>query len=334
MEQVSRELILSVTVSFISSILLTPLLRKLALFFNIVAKPNPLVKTHTIETPYLGGVVVYLSLFVGMIFSGLFISYITLLLCVGLMTALGVFDDIKPFSPLAKLLGQIFISILGVFFIIFINGEPLNLLQFSLYVALLLVTTNALNLIDVMDGLATGVSALTFGGLFLVALLRGFDNLSIIFLTICAGLLGFLPFNYYRARIFLGDAGSLMIGFSFGLFTLADPNFRTQLDILPVILLLFAIPLFELAFVFIMRSFAGKPFWKGSRDHFSLRLLSAGWRVPQIVLLTYSICAVMLLTTLVFEFLSPLFIRWLAIIPAVVLILCAWKYLSKIKVDK
>jgi UDP-GlcNAc:undecaprenyl-phosphate/decaprenyl-phosphate GlcNAc-1-phosphate transferase len=333
MKQVSLELALPVAVSFLSSILLTPLMRKLALYFNIVAKPNPLVQSHTSPTPYLGGVAVYLSVILGLGFSGFFGSHLSLLFCIGLMTVLGVCDDLMSFAPLTKLLGQIFISILGIFFIIQINAEQLSALQLFLYIFWLLITTNALNLIDVMDGLAAGVSAIAFGGLFLIAGIRGFDELSVIFLTISMALVGFLPFNFHRARVFLGDAGSLMIGFYFGLFTLANLNFRVRLDTPPVIFLLFSIPLFELAFVFIMRSYSGKPFWKGSRDHFSLRLLSVGWKVPQIVLLTYAIGATMLFTTLIFEFFSPLFIRWFAIIPAIVLVLCAWKYLSGIKVD-
>lgn len=325
--------ILPVIISFVSSVLITPLVGKTAANLEIVAKPNPLVKTHKTATPYLGGVAVYVSMFVGLMFSSAFNSYFSLFLCIGLMMILGLYDDLRPLSPLTKLLGQILISIVGIFLVFNANGGQINLFQFFLYLFWLVLATNAFNLIDVMDGLATGISALAFGGLFLIAGFRGFDDLGIAFLIICAALLGFLPSNFYRARIFLGDAGSLMIGFSFGLLALAEFKFRNQTNTLPIVFLLFAIPFFELVFVFVRRSFAGKHFWKGSRDHFSLRLLSIGWKVPEIVLISYIIGAFLLFIALIFEFLSPLILRWLIMLPAIFLALWIWKYLSKIEVE-
>jgi UDP-GlcNAc:undecaprenyl-phosphate GlcNAc-1-phosphate transferase len=332
-EQIINEISLPVIIGFVSAFLLTPLARFAAIYLNIVAHPNPLVKTHKTATPFLGGVAVYLALTIGLLIFDGFGEHGDFLLCAGLMTALGLVDDIKPLSALRKLFGQLLISILGLWLITSSNGLQINILQAGFYLLWLVVASNALNLIDVMDGLATGTAAIAFGGLFALAFVRGSENVSLISLTFCAVLLGFLPFNFHRARIFLGDAGSLMIGFSFGLLTLMQFGSNAEWNTFPLIMLLFAVPIFELIFVSIMRYLSGKPFWKGSRDHFSLRLLSSGWKVPVIAVTTYAFGIMMIIAALVFELPSPAIIKWFAFLTIIGAAAYVWFHLSKIKVD-
>lgn len=332
-ERIINEVSFPVAVSFVSAILLTLLMRECAFYLNIVAHPNPLVKTHTSPTPFLGGVAVYLALTLGLLASGAFGEQSDFLLCVGLMTVLGLIDDIKPFSALQKLLGQMFISILGLWFVVIPNESQINMLELGFYLLWLVVAANALNLIDVMDGLATGVAAIAFGGLSVLTFIRGVENTGLTVLIFFAALLGFLPFNFYRARIFLGDAGSLMIGFSFGLLALTESTLNAKWNTFPLIWLVFAVPIFELTFVFVMRFLSGKPFWKGSRDHFSLRLLSLGWRVPIIVITAYAFGAMAVIAALVFELPSPAIAKWLTFSTVIGTIFYVWMRLSKINVE-
>lgn len=326
------EFVIPVILAFGLSVLFTPLMQRIAHRLSIVARPNPIVQTHTSSIPYFGGGAVYLAFIIGLFASGVTSKNMAFALCSGLMLTVGLFDDIKPLSALKKLIAQMLISILALWLLIGRNGGQLNPTQFVLYVFWLLVATNALNLVDVMDGLATGIAELSFLGLFGAALVRGLSELGIVSLIFFAALLGFLPFNRYRARIFLGDAGSLMIGFSFGLIPLSFPQFMAQPGAWGILLLLFAIPLFELVFVFVMRSLAGKPFWRGSRDHFSLRLLAFGLKVPRIVLFAYMAGIGALINALVFQLLFPRTLAWLAFIVVVAGAVYIGQRLSKIEI--
>lgn len=324
---------LALTVGFVFSVLFSPVLRTIALYFGIVAQPNPLVETHKLPTAYLGGIAVFLAFVIGLIVTGLSYQYISPLICIGLMTLLGVFDDIKQLSAIKKLLGQSLISVLALWLLFYFNEVQLSPLNFSLYLLWLIITTNAFNLIDVMDGLATGIGGIAFAGLFAVAFIGGFYSLGIVSITLSGALLGFLPFNYHRATMFLGDAGSLMIGFSFGLLTLMETSIRSDWHKFLLTSFLFAIPLFELAFVFVMRCSSGKAFWKGSRDHFSLRLLSLGWNVPYIVVITYAFGVAALVTTLILELHVSEAIKWAISLMVIGIVLFVSTRLSKIEVE-
>lgn len=325
---------LAIIVGLVISFLFSPVFRTIALCFGIVAKPNPLVKTHKLPTAYLGGVVVYLAFVFGLTVVGLSYKYRIALLSIGLMTLLGLFDDIKPLSALQKLLGQSLISILALLLLLYSNEVQLNPLKFALYLLWLLITTNAFNLIDVMDGLASGIGGIAFGGLFVIALIGGLDNLGIASIILSGALLGFLPFNSHRASIFLGDAGSLMIGFSFGLLTLMESSIRSNWYKISLTSLLIAIPIFELTFVFVMRFLAGKAFWKGSRDHFCLRLLSLGWNVPRIVGVTYAFGVAAIVAALILELQLPYVMKWITLLMIIGTALFIWIRLSKIEIDQ
>jgi len=333
------KVIILIVLSWFSALVLTLVFQKIAVYFALGAKPNPIVQNHVVSTPFLGGVAVYVAFIVGLTFWWNYHGwndnrYLYLLIAFGgTMVALGLWDDLKGLSPLHKLLGQCAVAILGVAILGEMRTQPLTFLEFVLCVGWIVFTTNAINLMDVMDGLAAGTSAITFVGLAIMALIQGSSDVAVISLTFSAALIGFLLFNSHKARIFLGDAGSLLIGSIFGLLVLINRPRGNAPVAIAIMLLLFALPTFELFFVSVMRFRKGRPIWIGSPDHYSLRLLSAGWSVVRIVGISYAATTLTTTAAVLFTSLGHYWPIWIAIIPIISLTAYVWKRLAVIEVE-
>jgi UDP-GlcNAc:undecaprenyl-phosphate GlcNAc-1-phosphate transferase len=205
-----------------------------------------------------------------------------------LIVLLGFLDDLGNLRPATKLLGQALavlivmkagIAIKIVFLPPFIS-YPLSFIW-------LIGMTNAFNIIDIMDGLSSGVAAIACAFLFTIAAYSGQTGLATMILALMGALLGFLRFNYRPARIYLGDAGSLFIGFMLGaigmvgIYTTVNP-----VAVLAPILIL-GVPIFDTLFVMTVRWMRGLNPLKGSPDHFALRLRKWRLSVAQTVLVSY-----------------------------------------------
>jgi UDP-GlcNAc:undecaprenyl-phosphate GlcNAc-1-phosphate transferase len=264
----------------------TPIARQAALRFGIVDRPDGNLKHQTEPVPYLGGLAVFLAYLVAL---GLVVAFNELLLgllLAGTLTLLvGLIDDFGVLTPLAKLTGQ------GVaIFVLLRSGAVIELtevpppLRWPVAALWLFAVCNAFNLLDIMDGLAAGVGAVAALALGVVGLVNGELPESAAAFALAGGLCGFLVFNLYPARIYLGDAGSLAVGITLGALALAlkwseksPAGFLAPLAIL-------AVPLADTALVSVLRARAGRPFWYGSPDHFPLRLCRRlGGNVPRTV---------------------------------------------------
>ena len=192
--------------------------------------------------------------------------------------------------------------------------------------------TNAINIIDVMDGLATGTAMIASAFLFAISIFVGDDPVVPFMAVVLAGaLLGFLRFNQRPAKIFLGDTGSLFIGFMLGALTMlvsySGTNGRLTL-LTPVVLL--AIPIFDTVFVAWHRARRGLSVFRGSPDHFVLRLAhSAGWSVARIVRTVYAIAAGLGFIALTLVFGPTVLVAPLLLVVAVSAILAS-RYLSRL----
>ncbi len=273
----------------------TPVARQAALRFGIVDRPDGLLKNHREAVPYLGGLAVFLAYLVALGLALPFDNLLLGLLLAGTLTLLvGLIDDFGVLTPLAKLTGQ------GVaVFVLLRSGAVIELvdvppaLRWPLAAAWLLGVCNAFNLLDILDGLAAGVGALAAIALGVVAVATGSLPEAAAAFALAGALAGFLVFNFYPARIYLGDAGSLTIGITLGALALALPwtdvspaGFLAPLAILVV-------PLADTAYVSVLRARAGRPFWHGSSDHFPLRLRRRlGGDVRRTALICYLITAV------------------------------------------
>lgn len=330
--------------SFFVSFLLTPICRFVAIKLKILDHPISDIKTHKIPTPYLGGLAIaisfYLSMFLvrikthfptgtlyslrGIIFGGLIIILI------------GLIDDLKykGIHFTTKFLGEIIAGIILIYYGIKINFVSPE--WFALLVTFLWIVgiTNAFNLVDVMDGLSSGVSIIASLGLFFVTkYIEEEIYVSYAVLVLAGACLGFLPYNISnKYKIFMGDTGALFLGFVLSALTLGGKySSNNQLGVLsPVIILL--IPIYETFLISILRLTRGQSPFIGSKDHFSLRLLSMGISKWKVLIVSY-ISAICLSIIGIFIVLSSnIYLPIFLILLVSLFIIFATKYLVKIEV--
>ena len=298
--------------SFLTSLLLVPLFRKLALKKGVLDIPEER-KIHRKPIPLLGGVAIFVSFYlvwgIGLLFLLIApkffpsfspylpplskeVSRLTPLFLSGtLMLLVGLRDDLKPLTPFSKLLGQILASLLLIFTGLRITlFLPHPFLGGFLTILWIVWVTNTFNLLDNMDGLASGVAFISSLIFLYIALITQQWFVSALLASFIGVLLGFLIFNFPPASIFLGDAGSLWIGFTISSFTILTTYYTHELPTsLPVImpLLILGVPFFDTLSVIYIRWREKRPLFKADKSHFSHRLVELGFTERQAVLLIY-----------------------------------------------
>lgn len=266
--------VFSFTLAFLFGLIFTFLARYFARKFGIVNQPNAIVPQHTKPIAYLGGT----GIFFGILMTCLSIAYQEstpipywfLGMCF-LYLSLGVIDDLVEIKPLLKFVIQLFVASLAVWGGISFPFTNFYLLDFVGSVFWILVLVNALNLTDVCDGLVGGLCAIAFLWIYLM----GADQ-SMISLIAAGSILGFLVFNSPPASIFMGDAGSHLLGFIFAYITMTTFSAQGLVFGFVPVALLSGVFLFELIFLIVIRQKKGLKWWLGSPDHFSLRLQAIG----------------------------------------------------------
>ena len=289
-------------VALLAAWLLTPLVRRLALALGVVDRPDHRLKTHARPMPYLGGLVILLGVAAGWaVFIGCGAPLpvhdrarsVVIGLGTLLMALLGLWDDRRNLSPWTKLVWQSliagFVAAFGLRMQLVMLPDWLN---FILTVVWLVGMTNAFNLIDIMDGLASGVAVIAGLLLYLLAVTTPLYDKTFVAvwsLALAGAAAGFLRHNCRPAKIYLGDMGALAIGFL--LATLAIGESYTSSTVLGLLapLLVLAIPLYDTFYVIVLRLLARKSILRGSRDHCALRLRRLGLSVEQTVLTLYAI---------------------------------------------
>jgi UDP-GlcNAc:undecaprenyl-phosphate GlcNAc-1-phosphate transferase len=268
---------------------LTPVMREAALRFGIVDRPDGRLKQHREPTPYLGGIAIYLAFLLAIAFTLEFSATVLALLLGGsILVLLGLMDDLGQLGPWTKLLGQL-VAVL----VLIKAGVFIKLVFLPAWVALplsvlwLLATTNAFNLIDIMDGLSAGTAAVAALTLFAIAMLGGEFQAATLLVAIAGASLGFLRYNFEPARIYMGDTGSTFLGFLLG--ALAMNNAYTRHNSLAAVApaLILGVPLFDMLFVMWIRRRRGMPMMLGSPDHVALRLRKWKLSTRQTVLASY-----------------------------------------------
>lgn len=273
-------------------LLLTPLAIRLALRFQILDRPAPR-KFHQVATPYLGGVAIAGAVLVALVAPGRFKAQgLGVIGAAVLVGAVGLLDDWRTLGPAPRLASQVVAG--AILWAVKFRLTPLDvpLLDFLLTVFIVVAVTNALNLLDNMDGLVPGTAAIASAFFFAVAFWGGQTVVAFAAAALAGACLGFLPYNFRRARIFLGDAGTQFIGF-----LLAVIAIRIELPGYPLITraaipwLILAVPLFDTALVIVSRLRAGRPVFRGATDHSSHRLVALGASPRQAALITYLVSA-------------------------------------------
>lgn len=265
--------------------------RRLAIARDIVARPSPFVRSHTDPVPYLGGPALFAALLpvLAIVASG---EPATSgdhpgarWACTACMLAVGLYDDLRPLKVGPKLVAQTAVCV--VYLVVVTPSAELRAVSLGLELAFMLLVINAFNLVDIMDGLlivAAIVAAIgLLGGSFLTSSLGRIECWGLII----ALAVGFL-FNRPRARIFLGDAGALPLGFFLASLYLTGTSSSPQVGLGH--LFAFTIPLFEVAFLTTARISRGLSPFQGSPDHVALRLQDqAGWSPGKVLVTTAAV---------------------------------------------
>ena len=245
--------------AFIVSICLglywTPLIRAAALQLGIVDRPDGHLKKHDDAVPYLGGIAVFMAfLFTTGIFTDFGPDTMGLLLSGSIALMVGLIDDFGAMSAPQKLLGQTLAAVVLVRSGIYIKLEFLPAwAAIPLTIFWVLAVTNALNIIDIMDGLAGGVAAIAALSIAIANFMAGRHAVAVLSIVLAGAVLGFLRHNFHPAKIYLGDAGSLFIGFMLAALSMNAGYTRANLLAVLSPVLILGIPLFDLTLVMWIR---------------------------------------------------------------------------------
>lgn len=287
-----------ILITFVSSLILVPLVRKIAIHINAMDIPNER-KVHKKSMPRLGGLAIFLSFLIGyMLFAPLTTQMISILIGSFLIVLLGIIDDINPLKATTKLCGQIIVALILVFFgNISINeltilGMNINLSFWAYPISLFIIIAciNSINLIDGLDGLAAGTSSIYFITIIIISILLGrIDNLGFILCLITLGAtLGFLYYNFNPATIFMGDTGSMFLGYMVAIVALLGFKTATLTSFMIPILILF-IPILDTLLAILRRLIKGESIGKPDKEHVHFQLLNKTSSVKKTVLIIYFI---------------------------------------------
>lgn len=322
--------------SFLVSFLFTPVMRTVATFFNIIDEPDRIRKMHRTPVAYLGGVAVFLGLLAGLATSQFLTLHrlepgwpehlvIKFSIVVGacVIVLLGLWDDIQRVSPAVKIAGQVFAALMllvdgvgtkiagpGLAFLYrllqakfgapALSSEVFDVIVVIVssmsVIAIIVFCCNATNLMDGLDGLCGGVTAIISAGfLFLAVNLAMFggglgtnwDGLRVVLaLALLGAVLGFIPYNFNPASIFMGDTGSMLLGYTCGvLIVLMGQGQHPKWFLASMVM--FALPVLDTALAFARRWVNGRPLFSADKFHIHHQFVSRGFSVKQTVILMY-----------------------------------------------
>ena len=330
--------LLSFAVAMIISFFMTPPVKGFAEKVGAIDVPKDGRRVHDHPIPRMGGV----AIFMGFVISALlFVSFTTqvigLLLGALIIAVMGAVDDIVNLKPWIKFSIQIIAALVaircGIMFTAVSNPNfrsdigtiPIGALAIPLTVLWIVGCTNAVNLIDGLDGLAVGVSAISSVTMLIVSVFVADPNTTFILAALCGACIGFMPYNINPAKIFMGDVGSQFLGFVLacvsimGLFKL-----HTVITFLVPVLAM-AIPLADTVFAFFRRIIHGQSPFHADKGHFHHRLLAMGLNQKQAVAVLYGISAVMGLVAVLLTG-RDMLQRIICVVAAFVISLAVWFY--------
>jgi UDP-GlcNAc:undecaprenyl-phosphate GlcNAc-1-phosphate transferase len=291
--QIGITILLAVLISFV----VAPLCISIAWRFNLIDQPGSEArKIHKLPMPRAGGLIIFLVIIIGSALSGILklkpIS--SIIISSVIIFAFGVWDDRSGIRAAWKLLGQVLSTgalIWQGIMVLFPHNPPVDLFITVLWV---IGITNAFNLVDSMDGLAAGLGAITSTSLLLGAAYAGQQSLVLFTAILLGACIGVFYFNFSLSRLFLGDSGALLLGFTLAAIAIVyTPPHLPQGSSWFVPVLLFSIPIFDTTLVTISRIRRKLPIYKASRDHTYHRLVAMGMS-PMRAVLTMHFAAIVI----------------------------------------
>ncbi|CAN5439492.1 hypothetical protein BH18ACI2_BH18ACI2_25280 [soil metagenome] len=285
--------VLPLVVAFALALVLTPLVRYGARRYGLVAQPKA-DRWHRQSTAMFGGVAIFLTVACTYL---LFVSRMphepygwVVMLSGSFLFLVGLLDDWLHIKPYQKLIGQVMGASLVVYYGLSLPWTYYPSVNMAITVFWLIGITNAINLLDNMDGLAAGIAAIAAGFLAVSFLVNGRPVEALLLGIFAAALVGFLVYNSNPASIFMGDCGSMFVGFflaSTALLSAAGARSRSFMIVIVVPVLILLIPIFDTTFVTILRKLSGRSASQGGRDHTSHRLVALGLSERRAVWMLY-----------------------------------------------
>lgn len=305
-------LILCFSIAFFVSLASTPVVKTLACKVGAIDVPDGQRRVHKVPIPRLGGLAIFLGFMCAVIaladidnqVRGILIGSI-------IIVAIGIVDDIKQLRALIKLVVQIIAAVIVVChdvkisaltvptFIVDTGYLPLGWFSVPITIFWIVAVTNAVNLIDGLDGLAVGVSSIATFSLFFIAILAGEPTVALIAAALAGSCLGFLPYNFNPAKIFMGDTGSTFLGFILSTICIQGlfKGYAVISFIIPFLIL--GLPLFDTSVAILRRIHNKKPIMGADRGHLHHKLIDMGFSQKQTVAILYVIAMLLGLSAVV-----------------------------------
>lgn len=302
--------LITLFMSFISALFLVYPIKKLAIRLNILDIPNNR-KIHTKPIPRAGGLAIVFGTLIGLAyFQPAHEHFLEYIVGVVIITMIGLLDDKFSLHPLLKLIGQLVTAIIIIHAGVTIERITLpfiGIIDFSQLVSVVITLiwiigiTNAINLIDGLDGLASGVSTIALLSIFTMSIMDERFFVASLCISLIGSSCGFLFHNFYPAKIYMGDTGSLFLGFSISFISILGLFKKITIFsfIIPIIVL--AVPIFDTLFAITRRLLNGEKIMKPDKKHIHHQLLAAGFSHRTTVLIIYGMSAVFGLLAIIFS---------------------------------
>ena len=300
------KMLLAFAVSLVIAYFMTPPVKDFAGRVGAIDVPKDERRVHDHPIPRMGGIAIFLGFVISLLlFVNMSTQVMGLLVGAVIIAVMGAVDDIVNLRPMVKLAFQLLAAIVavrsGLVFDVISNPNffaeettiEIGFLSVPLTILWIVGCTNAMNLIDGLDGLAVGVAAISSTSMLIVSLLVAEPVVSVILAALTGACLGFMPYNMNPAKIFMGDVGSQLLGFVLATASIMGLFKMHAIFTFFVPMLSLALPLTDTAFAFCRRISHGQSPFHADRGHFHHRLLAMGLSQKQAVAVLYTISGVM-----------------------------------------
>ena len=310
--QLVLRVLMAIGIAIIISFLATPLVKARAYKVGAIDVPKDGRRMHKTPIPRLGGLAIFLAFLLStLLFAEIDRQMKGILMGAVIIVILGVLDDIMTLRALPKFFIQILAASIAVYHgcvIQFVSN--FHLFSDTLYIILgwlsvpvtiiwIVAITNAVNFIDGLDGLAVGVSAISAGSLLVIALMVAEGNIAIVIAALLGACIGFIPYNFNPAKIFMGDTGSTFLGYILATLSIQGLFKMYAIISFAVPFLILGVPIFDICFAFLRRIAKGQNPMIADRGHVHHRLIDMGFSQKQSVAITYMITAILGLAAVV-----------------------------------
>jgi UDP-GlcNAc:undecaprenyl-phosphate GlcNAc-1-phosphate transferase len=333
-------------VSLIVAAIATWLCRRIAILLGVVDRPDDSVKTHKEPTPYLGGVAIFAGIVIGLLcvvfclpedFPAVARKWLLgIIVACAVACAIGCLDDIFNIKPWQKIIGQVVAALIlvsaGIRPMLNPLGGPTGLVvDTAVVIVFVLGAMNALNLLVGLDGLCGGVTAVMAGSMLLLASLmvsaagdsQGDSIRIVVCLAVLGSTLGFLPFNFHPAKIFMGDAGSLLLGLNMAVIMVLFAEKAPQFWLASIVM--FGLPILDTAVAFARRIINKRPLFVPDRGHIYDQMIDRGIPLNKTIAICYLLAGLYAFTGIVISRIKTRYALVVCIAVIVVSAFAVWK---------